>query len=73
MYAIYKAKNVIIFHEDWKIDGTMKSIDKMLDDEILNKTISKKWSNGKPFYGGADHPNFDKNICLLYTSPSPRD
>ena len=62
MYAIYKAKNVIIFHEDWKIDGTMKSIDKMLDDEILDKTISKRWSNGKPFYGGADHPCFDKNI-----------
>jgi|GEM_PF-3157828 len=59
MYALKSVKNVIVFHEDWKIDGTMKSWRGMLEQECFNKSISKKWSNGNYFYGGVDNPMFD--------------
>jgi hypothetical protein len=59
MYALKTVKNVIVFHEDWKIDGTMKSWEKMLDQAVFDKSISKKWSDGRYFYGGVDNPLFN--------------
>lgn len=64
IYALHECKNVIVFHEDWKIDGTMKSWSKALADGELDKMISKKWSDGKMFYGGVDSPLFDKSIAF---------
>ncbi len=63
LYAINECDNVIIFHEDWKIDGTMKSFKSMLDNETYEKTIAKKWSDGRHFYGGVDNQHFDKDIA----------
>ena len=63
LYAINAVENVIIFHEDWKIDGTMKSLESMLDNEKYEKTLSKTWSDGRYFYGGIDNPHFDKDIA----------
>lgn len=63
LYAINECDNVLIFHEDWKIDGTMKSFKSMLDDETYEKTISKKWSDGRHFYGGVDNKHFDKDVA----------
>ena len=59
LYALKNVKNVIVFHEDWKIDGTMKSWDKMTEQETFDKSISKKWSDGRYFYGGVDNPAFN--------------
>ena len=59
LYAIQEVENVLIFHEDWKIKGTIDSFTKMLDKDILIKTIVKKWSDGRHFYGGVDNINFD--------------
>jgi len=59
LYALKEVKNVIVFHEDWKIDGTMKSWAKMLEQEVFDKSISKKWSDGRYFYGGVDNPAFN--------------
>jgi hypothetical protein len=59
LYALKTVKNVIIFHEDWKIDGTIKSWTKMLEQEVFDKSIAKKWSNGSYFYGGVDNPAFN--------------
>jgi len=63
LYAISKVKNVIVFHEDWKIDGTIKSFTSMLDDEVMEKSVTKKWSDGRHFYGGVDNPNFDRKVA----------
>lgn len=60
LHALAQVPNVLVFHEDWKIKGTMDSFNKMRDDEVFEKTISKKWSNGNNFYGGVDDPSFDK-------------
>jgi len=62
LYAINKSKRVLILHEDWKIHHTMNSFSKMLDDEILQKTLSKRWSSGQSFYGGVDDEKFDKEV-----------
>lgn len=66
LYALHTIKNVVVFHEDWKITGTMRSFRGMLDDESWKKSLAKKWSNGQKFYGGIDNPSFDidaaKNI-----------
>jgi hypothetical protein len=64
IYALKNVKNVIIFHEDWKIDGTMKSWTSMLNEEVFNKSISKKWSDGRHFYGGVDNPNFNPTEAM---------
>ena len=63
LYAIHACENVIIFHEDWKIDGAIKSYNSMLNDETYEKTLGKTWSDGRPFYGGVDNPHFDKEIA----------
>jgi len=64
IYALKTVKNVLIFHEDWKIDGTMKSWTKMLEQEVFDKSVSKKWSDGRHFYGGVDHPEFDGDAAM---------
>jgi len=64
LYALKTIKNVIIFHEDWKIDGTMKSWTGMLNQETFDKSIAKKWSDGKYFYGGVDNPNFNPTEAI---------
>lgn len=61
MYAIQECANVIVFHEDWKIDGTIKSWTKALEDGELQKMIDKKWSDGRHFYGGVNNPAFNKH------------
>jgi len=63
LYAINSVENVILFHEDWKIDGTMKSFKSMLDREVYEKTLGKTWSDGRHFYGGVNNPHFDKEIA----------
>jgi hypothetical protein len=64
LYALKEVKNVIIFHEDWKIDGTMKSWTSMLNQETFDKSIAKKWSDGRHFYGGVDNPNFNPTEAI---------
>lgn len=63
LYAISQVKNVLVFHEDWKIDGTIKSFTTMLDDAVMEKSITKTWSDGRHFYGGVDNPNFDRQVA----------
>lgn len=64
LYALKEVKNVIIFHEDWKIDGTMKSWAGMLNQEAFDKSITKKWSDGRYFYGGVDNPAFNPTEAI---------
>lgn len=64
LYALKEVKNVIIFHEDWKIDGTMKSWSSMLNQEAFDKSIAKKWSDGRYFYGGLDNPAFNPTEAI---------
>jgi len=63
LYALHKIPNALVFYEDWKIDSNMKSFSGMLKSGALEKSVSKKWSNGDYFYGGVDNPNFDINIA----------
>lgn len=58
LYAVGASKKVIIFHEDWKIEGTMKGLTSSLDN--LEKMAEKKWSNGSYFYANADIADTEK-------------
>lgn len=59
IYAVARAPKVLLFHEDWKIDGTMRSFLSMLDENNWNKAMKKKWSGGIPFYPAVESPHFD--------------
>ena len=63
LYALHKIPNSLVFYEDWKIESNMKSFKGMLKSGVLEKSIAKKWSNGKHFYGGVDNPDFDVDIA----------
>lgn len=63
LYALHAIKNVVVFHEDWKITGTMSSFAGMLDEEKWKRSMAKKWSNGQRFYGGIDSYYFDADIA----------
>ena len=45
-----------------------ESLAQYLDEEVYQRVISESLGADLP-----DIPFFNKNICLLYTSPSPRD
>ena len=59
LYAMSAVKNVIVFYEDWKINEVISSYKNMLTEGTLKRHLSKKWSNGSPFYLGVDNPNFN--------------
>ncbi len=63
IWPLVSAKKVLVFHEDWKIDGTMKSFEKALEPETFQKMLDKRFADGKVFYGGVDHPAFDADQC----------
>ena len=63
LYALHKIPNSLVFYEDWKIDSNMKSFDGMLKENKLSEAVAKRWSNGKPFYGGVDNSNFNLDIA----------
>jgi len=52
LYAISALDKVIIFHEDWKIQGTMKGLKSSIDK--LEKMLKKQWANGNYLYDDAD-------------------
>ena len=56
--VIFRAKKVLIFHEDWKIEGTMKSLKS--SKSKINELLLKKWSSGEYFYTNADLHNADE-------------
>ena len=58
LYACAVAPRLLVLHEDWKIEGTMAGLEKT----DLRAAVKKKWKDGKPFYGGADHPNLDLDL-----------
>ena len=61
IYVISNVKNVIIFHEDWKIESTMQSFRRALKEDTFEKMSKKQWSNGTRFYTGTDSEFFDFN------------
>ena len=65
MWPLVAAKKVLVFHEDWKIDGTIKSFTKAIEPETYQKMLDKRFADGKVFYSGTEHPQFDKEKCLV--------
>jgi hypothetical protein len=65
MWALASAKKVLAFHEDWKIDGTIKSFEKALEPGGFEKLLSKRKTSGGegPLYEGIEHPMFDAELC----------
>jgi hypothetical protein len=63
MWPLAAAKKVLVFHEDWKIGGTVNSFTKALEQETYQKMLDKRFADGKVFYGGTDNPLFDAEQC----------
>lgn len=63
IWPLVSVKKVLVFHEDWKIDGTIKSFTKALEPETYQKMLDKRFADGKVFYNGTDHPMFNAEQC----------
>lgn len=63
LYALHVVPKVLVFYEDWKIEGNISSFRGMLKEGVLKKAVEKKWGNGDYFYGGVDNENFDVKIA----------
>jgi hypothetical protein len=63
IYTVAKAKNVLLFHEDWKIDGTVRSFKGILEEKNWEKAMAKQWTGGIPFYPAVESPHFDAALA----------
>lgn len=64
LWAVHSAKRLLVFHEDWKIDGTIKSFTKVESVLDIEKMKDKKYEDGKLFYPTLGNPAFDSQIAL---------